>query len=112
MINKTLEESQNLKFNEERKDELKQLRREAYQKAKLRQKLDPVFIAMKEAQKLRRREMCQQVQKRRKASEKAKKSIQKEKEVLMNAERLALKDAVLTSMIISASELESRQLHQ
>lgn len=96
-------------FDLDLRDKLKQVRREAYQKAKQRQKLDPVFIAMKETQKLKRREIYQQVQKKRKASEKAKKAVQKEREVLMNAERLALKDAVLMSMVIPASELELKK---
>ena len=105
-------EASELKALQGRKEQLKKMRREAYQKAKQRQKLDPTFIAMKEAQRLRRREMYQQAQKRRKASEKAKKVSQKEKQVLMNADRLALKDTVLMSMMIPAIDLESRQFSQ
>lgn len=106
----SLREASNLKANQDRKDRLKQIRHETYQKAKQRQKLDPVFIAMKEAQKSRRREIYQQVQKKRKASEKAKKAVQKEEQILISAELLGLRDAVLMSMLIPASELESRQL--
>lgn len=94
--------------DQERKARLKKIRREAYQKLKEKRKSDPVFVAMKEAQKLQRREIYQQVQKKRKASEKAKKAVQKEKQVLISAELLGLRDAVLMSMLISASELESR----
>lgn len=108
----SLRKASDLKANQDCKEKLKQIRREAYQKTKQKQKLDTVFIAMKEAQKLRRREISQQVQKRRKASERAKKAVQKEEQVLISSELLRLRDAVLMSMVISASELESRERSQ
>lgn len=60
-----------------RKELARQLRREAYQKAKAQRAADPKNLAMKEAAKTRRREVYQQVKARRKegeAEQKAKRS--------------------------------------
>ena len=52
-----------------RKELARELRRQAYQKAKARRAEDPKHLAMKEAAKVRRRELYQQVKERRKAGE-------------------------------------------
>lgn len=52
-----------------RKELARQLRRQAYQKAKARRAEDPKHLAMKEAAKVRRRELYQQVKEQRKAGE-------------------------------------------
>lgn len=69
--------------NAARKELAKQLRREAYQKAKAQRAADPKHQAMKEAAKARRRELYQQVKERRKAGEaeeKAARSAQRSEE--------------------------------
>jgi len=60
-----------------RKELGRQLRRQAYQKAKAYRAKDPKYLALKEAAKLRRRELYQQVKQSRKdatSAEKAKRS--------------------------------------
>jgi len=52
-----------------RKELARQLRRQAYQRAKAARATDPKHLAMKEAAKLRRRELYRQVKEQRKARE-------------------------------------------
>jgi hypothetical protein len=52
-----------------RKELARELRREAYQRAKKARAVDPKHLALKEAAKQRRREVYQEVKKRRKAQE-------------------------------------------
>jgi hypothetical protein len=52
-----------------RKELAREMRRQAYQKAKAQRAADPKHLAMKEAAKVRRRELYQQVKEQRKASE-------------------------------------------
>jgi hypothetical protein len=72
-----------------RKELARELRRQAYQKAKARRAEDPKHLAMKEAAKVRRRELYQQVKERRKAGEAVEKAARSAKRSEERMERRA-----------------------
>jgi hypothetical protein len=87
-----------------RKEFARQLRRQAYQKAKERRASDPKHIAMKEVAKQRRREAYQQAKERRKAAVADQKALEKEKQRVDVAEERAPKDHVLMKMVRRATK--------
>jgi hypothetical protein len=72
-----------------RKELARELRRQAYQKAKARRAEDPKHLAMKEAAKVRRREVYQQVKERRKAGEAVEKAARSAKRTEERMEKRA-----------------------
>lgn len=82
-----------------RKELARQLRRQAYQKAKARRAKDPKHIAMKEAAKQRRQEAYQQAKERRKATVAGQKARENEKQQADQAEERADRDRVLMKMV-------------
>ena len=73
-----------------RKERARELRREAYLRAKEQRATDPRYLAMKEAAKRYRREAYQKAKERAKAITVARKQVQKEK---ADAERVASRNA-------------------
>lgn len=72
-----------------RKELARELRRQAYQKAKARRAEDPKHLAMKEAAKVRRRELYQQVKEQRKAGEAVEKAARSAKRTEERMEKRA-----------------------
>jgi hypothetical protein len=78
-----------------RKEQARQLRRAAYQKAKQRRATDPRMIALKEAMKLRQRAAYQAAKERRKAAVAEQDRRQQEREAKLRAER----DAAMSDLV-------------
>lgn len=79
------------------KEELKKMRKEAYQKAKAKRDADPAYQALKEKQKLEI-----------KARYQAFKAQQKGARLLAKKQKQAEKDGVLMEMITTVSKLETK----
>ena len=79
------------------KEELRQRRKEAYQKAKAKRDADPRYQAMKEKAKLDRRAAYQKFKEQQKSA----KLEEKQK-------RIAEKDAALMALVIPASKLKKQ----
>jgi hypothetical protein len=76
-----------------RKEQARQLRRAAYQKAKQRRAIDPRLIAIKEAMKLRQRAAYQAAKERRKAAVAEQDRKQREQQAEVRAAReMAMKE--------------------
>jgi len=88
-----------------RKEFFKQLRRDAYQKAKERRKTDPKQIALNLEMKTRRREAYQEMKARRKVAQAELKQVQREKTERMT-EKHAKIDAELLGLVTRGTELE------
>jgi len=82
-----------------RKALAKQLRQQAYRKAKERRAKDPRYLAMKETVKQRRREMYQQVKERRKATLSEEKIFERKREEEKKAAERAAADSELMKLI-------------
>jgi hypothetical protein len=82
-----------------RQEFARKLRQEAYQRAKAQRAQDPRQIAMKEAVKVRRRELYQQVKERRKAVAKEQKVERKLKEREKQAEERTASDGELMKLV-------------
>lgn len=78
------------------KDELRQKRKEAYQKAKAKRDADPRYQLMKE-----------KVKEQRKAKYRAFKDQQKKEKLEAKQKRIAEKDAALMALVMPASKLEN-----
>lgn len=87
-----------------RKEFARQLRREAYQRAKRARAADPRHLALKEAAKQRRRELYQQAKERRKAHEAEAEAQRKVSETKQRAEAKRQLAERVKSVIESASE--------
>ena len=83
-----------------RKELARQLRRQAYQRAKERRAADPRHIALKEAMKKRRRALYERVKEQRKAVVAEQKMKKKEK----RAEERAVNDEALMKIVRRATE--------
>lgn len=81
------------------KEQIRQKRKEAYQKAKAERDADPSYQALKE-----------EAKQARKAKYRALKNQEKMKKLEEKKQRIAKKDAALMEFFISASELE-KKLH-
>lgn len=77
------------------KEELRQMRKVAYQKAKAKRDADPAYQALKEKQKLERKDKYQ-----------AFKAQQKEAKLSAKRQKQADKDAALMALMIPASSLK------
>ena len=82
-----------------RKELARELRHQAYQKAKQRRATDPRMIAMKEAAKIRRRELYQQLKERKRTAAAAQKSALKKKHQRRIQDQRAATDAQLMKLI-------------
>ena len=82
-----------------RKELARELRREAYDKAKEWRAKDPRMIAMKEAAKIRRRELYQQLKERKRTAAAAQKSAQKKTHQRRIQDERAATDAQLMKLI-------------
>jgi hypothetical protein len=81
-----------------RKELARQLRRQAYQKAKAQRAVDPKHLAMKEAAKARQRELYQQIKARRKSAD----AEQKAKRAAKRADERAEAKATFVSQLKAA----------
>lgn len=79
------------------KEELRQKRKEAYQKAKAKRDADPRYQLLKE-----------KVKQEQKAKYRAFKDQQKKEKLEAKQKRIAEKDAVLMALVMPASELECK----
>jgi hypothetical protein len=82
-----------------RKELVRELRHQAYEKAKQRRANDPRTIAMKQAAKIRRREIYQQVKARKKTAASAQKSELKKQHQRRAEHKRAATDAELMQLI-------------
>jgi hypothetical protein len=87
-----------------RKEFARQLRRQAYQKAKERRAKDPKHIAMKEAAKQLRRDAYRKAKERRKAAVAEQKAREKEKQRTDLAEERATKNEALMKTLRRAAK--------
>src|SRR5262245_27780109 len=87
-----------------RKALARDLRRLAYKKAKERRASDPRMIAMKEAAKIRRREIYQQAKQRKKAAATAKKKAQVNERQRQTENKRTAADAELMKLIIISAK--------
>jgi len=87
-----------------RKERARQLRREAYQRAKERQATDPKYLAMKEAAKQHRHEVYQAAKKRKKAATAEQKRERKQKDEGERAAKRAAASRELTKMVKPATK--------
>ena len=65
----------------EQKERLKKARKKAYRKMKDKRDHDPMYIALKEAQKKRRKDISQDIKKRRAGEKEARKTEQRKNEI-------------------------------
>src|SRR5271156_5718510 len=83
-----------------RKEFARKLRKDAYRVMKERRATDPRYLAMKEAVKLRRREMYQQIKAKRKTAARAEKGKQQTEKTAVRATM----DAELMKMVKTAAK--------
>lgn len=95
-------------LDKEKAENLRQLRREAHRQMKEKQKTNPTFIAMKEAQKKMRRKAYEYAKERAKKLRDAAKAAKKETIGKINDDRRAEKDKELMACMISAETLLNR----
>ena len=98
------------KITQERTEKLKQLRRDAYQKMKEKQKSNPVFIVMQETQRQRRREIYASFKEKSKKLRLAVKKDRKEVLGKIKQEERSVRDQELMSSVMADTDSLKIQL--
>ena len=94
-----------IQLEKEKAENLRQLKREAHRQMKEKQKTNPTFIAMKEAQKKMRRKAYEYAKERAKKIRDAAKVVKKETLGQINRDKRAEKDKELMTCMISVEAL-------
>lgn len=95
-------------LDKEQSESLRQLRRLTRRQMKEKQKTNPTFIAMKEAQKKMRRKAYEYAKEKSKKIRDAAKAAKKETIEKINQDRRVEKDKELMTCMISAENLQNR----